>query len=278
MKTRPACEAYRFYPGDSEVLREMVAGFLREASMPAAPRRCRVVVAPHAGYVYSGVTAGRAYARLRGARPERIVLMGVSHQYRFSDLSIYSGDAFESPLGLVPLDRLFIEELLHGAESDLSPEGDHPHLREHTLEVQIPFVQTLFPGIPIVPILFGSAAGLRYEHIGCRIASLLGPDDLVVASTDLSHFLSEEEANAIDRRSIDAVLVGDVHELIQGLRDGSLSMCGGAAVVAALACATALGATRRSLLDYRTSAAVSQDYGRVVGYAAIAFEQDKEAS
>ncbi len=174
----------------------------------------------------------------------------------------------------MPLDTAFLNNLAAEFPSELPQAHDY----EHTLEVHIPFLQEALKQTLVAPVMFGTRAGDFHVEFGRRLADMLNPGDIVVASTDLSHFLSEKEANALDRHTIEVVLSGDIDRLIRELRNEICSMCGGAAVVAALACADAQDANTRILLDYRTSAQVSGDYGRVVGYAAIAIEQDKEHS
>jgi AmmeMemoRadiSam system protein B len=125
---------------------------------------------------------------------------------------------------------------------------------------------------PVVPVLFGNVAGEEHVEFGKALANLMEPGDLLIASTDLSHFLTEEMANKIDHKSIQAILSKNPRNLIGGLADDTCSMCGGPAVVAAMACATACGADDWKLLDYSTSAKASGDTSRVVGYAAVSME------
>ena len=273
MKVRPAYVADRFYPGDPDELRTMVDGYIEDAVVENDANTISCMVVPHAGYIFSGATAGYGYKRIQNARPSRVVLMGVSHSYRFEGISLYDGAAFDTPLGKLMLDLAFSERL-----ADIFPiEGARPHDHEHTLETQLPFLLRALGAVPIVPILFGVTAGSQHVEFGQRLAELLSPGDIVIASTDLSHFLDEETANKIDGKSIETILAGDEDALIQNLRDETCSMCGAAAVVAALSCANARNASKRKLLDYRTSAPVSGDYDRVVGYAAISMEYDQSA-
>ena len=274
MNTRPAYVAGQFYPDDPHELRRVVARYIDNAALQATAPLPKVMIAPHAGYIFSGPTAGYAYARIRNASPGRVVLLGVSHHRRFDGISFFNGHAFQSPLGDMPLDTAFLNKMAAEFPSEL-PQA---HEYEHTLEVHIPFIQEGMNNTLVAPLLFGARAGDFHVEFGRRLADILNPDDIVIASTDLSHFLSEKEANAVDRHTIEIILSGDIDRLIRELRNETCSMCGGAAVVAALACAAAQDANTRILLDYRTSAQVSGDYGRVVGYAAIAIEQDKERS
>ncbi|NUM54019.1 MAG: AmmeMemoRadiSam system protein B [Candidatus Hydrogenedentes bacterium] len=268
MIRRPAV-AGQFYPGEPDDLRDTVDSYLDAADVDPAPERVVTIVSPHAGYIYSGPTAGHAFARVRGKKPRRVVLIGCSHRYAIDSASVFASGEFMTPIGAFPVDEAFARALA-GTIDSVSIE---PHLPEHSLEVQLPFLARAIGLVPIVPVLFGSQAGPWHANAGEAIARMLDPDDLVVASTDLSHYLNEASANAIDRRSINAVLTKDWKAYAQGIRDRSCAMCGAAAVTAAMACAAALDAREWKLLDYRTSSAASGDYDRVVGYAAISMER-----
>jgi hypothetical protein len=248
----------------------MVAGYMDDSRVEPAPERVAAIVAPHAGYIYSGPTAGYVYARIRGKKPKRVILVGCSHRYPIRRASVYEKGAFETPLATFPVDEAFASTLAQ----ELDSRSDDPHLLEHSLEVQLPFLHVSVGEVPIVPILFGAHAEAWHVDVGERLAAMVDSSDLVIASTDLSHYLSEEEANRIDKHTIETVLTKDTATLGDGLRRGTCSMCGGAAVKMAMGFASACGATQWSLLDYRTSGAVSRDYDRVVGYGAISMERE----
>ena len=265
---RPAV-AGQFYPDDPYTLEKTVDSFLDTAQVQPAPGRVVTIVSPHAGYIYSGPTAGHAFARVRGKHPKRVVLLGCSHRYAIDTASVFTVGEFDTPLGPFPIDETFAKALAAALES-VSVE---PHLMEHSLEVQLPFLARAVGFVPIVPVLFGSPAGHWHARIGGVLARMLDDGDLVVTSTDLSHYLNESSANAIDHRSIDTVLTKDWRAYAQGIHEKSCSMCGAAAVTAAMTFARARHADDWKLLDYRTSAAASGDHSRVVGYAAISMER-----
>jgi len=269
MGTRKPAVAGQFYPGHEEDLARMVQQYIDETGLAPAPERVAAVVAPHAGYVYSGRTAAFAFARIRGAKPKRVILLGCSHRYPLATASVFDTGSFESPLGVFPVDEHFAKGLAQEWES----ESILPHQQEHALEVQLPFLWAALGETPIVPVLFGGPATLWHEEAGKRLAALADAGDIVVASTDLSHYLADSAAHQIDKRTLDAVLNKNCAAFCDGLVGGSYSMCGGAAVVAAMAFAKARGAEAWSLLDYQTSGATSGDLDRVVGYAAISMER-----
>ena len=269
MASRRPVVAGQFYPASPKKLREMVAGYIDDSGVEPAPERVAAIVAPHAGYIYSGATAGYAYARIRGKKPKRVILAGSSHRSPISTASVHTRGVFDTLLGSFPIDEAFVDELARATESP----GPEPHLLEHALEVQLPFLHATIGEVPIVPILFGANPNKWHAAVGAKLAEMVDDTDLLVASTDLSHYLNEETANQLDKHTIEIFLSKDTDALAAGLRDGTCSLCGGAAVHVAMTFAAAVGATNWSVLDYRTSGAVSGDYDRVVGYAAASMER-----
>ncbi len=268
--TRKPAVAGQFYPGKAKELRETVQEYIGASGVEPAPDRVVAVVAPHAGYIYSGPTAGFAYARVKGKKPKRVIVMGSSHRYHFEMASTYDRGAFETPLGDVPIDGTFAKALIEKVGSG----PVDPHMLEHSLEVQLPFLIVAIGEVPIVPILFGSHSTAWHAQFAETLAGMADESDLVVASTDLSHYMTEEEANEIDKASVDAVLAQDWAAFADGIASGRCSMCGATAVATTMAYALARGAKAWSLLDYSTSGNTSGDYDRVVGYAAISMERD----
>lgn len=274
MHIRKAQVAGMFYEDRPDALRSMIHGFIHNASTPANPGNVCALILPHAGYIYSGNTAAHGYKRVMGGTPRRVIIMGVSHRHRFPGIALCEEHFYETPLGLCPIDKDFSDGLRKVAASSWS----FAHDQEHTIETQIPFVQFIFGNVPIVPLLFGDCAGKTHVDFGERLAHMIDRQDLVIASTDMSHFFTEETANSIDDHTIKQVLSGNIPILIEELLDESCSMCGAAAVVAALACAQARDASVRKLLHYETSAAFSGNTQRVVGYAAFSLEYAEDAA
>ncbi|GMU91863.1 MAG: MEMO1 family protein [Candidatus Hydrogenedentota bacterium] len=268
MVRKPAVAGH-FYPREPESLRRVVLQHIETASVAAAPDKVETVVSPHAGYMYSGPTAGHAYARVRGKQPNRVVLLGCSHHYLIETASVFTRGSFETPLGTFPIDEAFAQRLADTTGSY----SIEPHMAEHSLEVQLPFIAASIGIVPIVPVLFGGAAGEWHARVGEELARMTDEGDLVVVSTDLSHYLDEAHANEIDRRSIDTVLKKDWRAFAAGIRHHTCSMCGASAVIAAMTYAAARGASEWKVLDYRTSGATSGDFDRVVGYAALSMER-----
>jgi AmmeMemoRadiSam system protein B len=258
-----------FYPADPRHLARDIEGYLAEVAVDAAPERVSCVVCPHAGYLYSGLSAAHSYARIRGMRPARVVLLGCSHRMLFDGPAICDEGGFDTPLGALSIDETFAKRLVKRF-------GRGPveaHIPEHSLEVQLPFIRVALGDVPIVPVLFGAECGPWHAEFGRELAGMLDEGDLVIASTDLSHYLTEEEANEIDQATLAGVLRQDCAVMPEAFKARRYAMCGAPAVLAAMACAQARNAHDWHLLDYRTSFAVTGDRSRVVGYGAISMER-----
>jgi len=252
---RPAA-AGTFYPGERRPLLETVDALLADARPSVLPAAPVGIVAPHAGYAYSGPVAATAYVLLRELEIARVALFGPAHFVALRGTAAPNADAWRTPLGDVPVDAELREvALAHGAAAD-----DFPHGPEHSLEVQLPFLQrTLVGNFSVLPVVVGLSGP---EEVAELIAALL-PLAFVVVSTDLSHYLDDATAKWRDRRTADAVLARDPGAI------GPEDACGSSALRGVVELA------RRedleiSLLDLRTSADTAGDPWRVVGYGAFA--------
>lgn len=276
---RPPAVAGQFYPDDPEALQRVVRAFLAQAgdAVPEAPAPLALLV-PHAGYPYSGAVAARAYALTIGHTYEAIVILGANHA--LPDLGVgalYPSGAFATPLGEVPVAR-DLAEAIASAVPDLATDPAL-HWREHSIEVQLPFLQVALPGVPIVPIIVGDVTWSQAQELGRALARVLdGKEVLVVATSDLSHYPSYEEACQVDGRTVEAIarLDGrevwqtDASQMEQGLPGLACTLCGRGAILTALATAQAVGAEEACLLLYANSGdALFGTWDQVVGYAAF---------
>lgn len=260
MRVRPTAVAGRFYPDDPAELRGSVEGFLDFAPAWTGPPP-RALVAPHAGYVYSGMVAAHAFAAVRGplgAGFERVVLLGPSHYVHFGGLALPKVEAFATPLGEIPLDPDARREL-EGLDTVLP--ADAPHAREHSLEVELPFLQVALGDFRLVALAAGDESP---ERVAAVIDRLAGERTLVVVSTDLSHFLPCEEARARDERTSRAI------ESLAWEEIGRDDACGRVPLRGLLAWARARSLACRRL-DLKNSADTIGPPDRVVGYGAYAF-------
>jgi MEMO1 family protein len=256
---RPPAVAGLFYPADAADLTRTVSDMLARVPAPtgAVPK---AVIAPHAGYVYSGPIAAHAYALLAPARGtiERVVLLGPTHRVAVRGIAIPDVRAFSTPLGDVELDRPAIEAIRGMPQIVVS---DEAHALEHSLEVHLPFLQSVLGSFKLAPLAVGYAQPSEVAEV---IEGLWGgPETLIVVSSDLSHYLGYAEANAIDRETCDAVLALKT--------DIDHEQACGATPVAGLALAARHKKLRPELLDRRNSGDTAGDKRRVVGYASFAF-------
>ncbi len=260
---RPPAVAGAFYPASPDTVRKDIRAYL-DAATPPTLTRVRAVVAPHAGYMYSGAVAGFSYKALAAqpTPPKRVYLLGPSHRSFFMGVALSEYTAFKTPLGDYPLDTAQIERL--AAFSSLFTRDSEPHAPEHCLEVQIPFLQTVYPATPLIPMLFGD---VNPHTVGQLLSEVLEPDDLIVVSSDLSHYHGNDVAHQLDHQFLDALIAGDEAGVLSG------EACGKAPAAALMVVARAHG-WQPHLLDYRTSGDVTGDFSRgVVGYGAVAYTE-----
>ncbi|MDG6258095.1 MAG: AmmeMemoRadiSam system protein B [Methanomicrobiaceae archaeon] len=260
MKRRPRV-AGMFYPADPASLREMVAGFF--ARVDNGGDNALGVVSPHAGYVYSGQIAAYAYSSFGSDFDGTFVIVGPSHS-GYSTCA--SAIPWETPLGTAPVDDEFIRYL------DLTID-EFSHRDEHSIEVQIPFIQYRFPVAKIAPILMGEQSLASALHLAEKItaaAEKTGIPVRIVASSDFSHYIPDETAKRQDLYAIEALETLDVEEFFRRIWEEGVSACGYGPIASMVTACRAAGARNGRLVRYGTSAEVSGDYSQVVGYAAIA--------
>ena len=267
---RPAAVAGSWYPGSADRLAREVDGYIARAE--AAERDAPIaIVAPHAGLKYSGPVAAFAYRAVRHGAYDAAVLVGPSHFVGFSGVSIWPRGAWQTPFGAVQV----AEELARGIAAESGEIIEHPlaHGREHSLEMQLPFLAYLLPGVPIVPLVMGyqdrETAFALGDALAAAIANRTPPGRvLLVASSDLSHFENASTAQAMDGVVLREVERLDPEGLMQTLEREPHHACGGGPIVAVLHAARRLGAARARVLKYGDSGDVSGDKSSVVGYMA----------
>ncbi|MBI3667300.1 MAG: AmmeMemoRadiSam system protein B [Acidobacteria bacterium] len=264
---RRAAWADQFYPSRPVLLRHELEKLLK-ADSPEKITQPIGCVSPHAAYMYSGMIAGAVYARIE--IPRKCIVLCPNHTGRGSPLAIMSEGEWQMPLGNVPIDSILARELQK--KCHLLFEDARAHEDEHSLEVQLPFLQKLQPKLEFVPIAVGTEAYDALELLGQAMADVIQAQRervLIVASSDMNHFESDERTRLKDRRAIDQVLALDPRSLYDTVRHEHITMCGYCPTVAMLHAARRLGATQAELVRYGTSADVSGDSSRVVGYAGI---------
>jgi AmmeMemoRadiSam system protein B len=267
---RRAAVAGSWYPDDPARLTKDIDAYLASVDTPPDGRP-RAIVVPHAGLMYSGPVAAFAYHAARSGRPDAVVLVGPSHFVPFAGVSIWPTGAWETPLGRLDID----EDLADGirAGSDVIVELEAAHGREHSLEMQLPFLAHLLPGVPIVPMVMGYQTRATSFALGQALAGAVqasGKDVLLVASSDLSHYEDANVAAALDGVVTKAVAAMDPAGLMSALEREPRHACGGGPLVSVLDAAARLGASAARVLRYADSGDVSGDKSAVVGYMAAA--------
>ncbi len=261
--------AGQFYPGNPQELAALVEQYTKERKTQEK-LKVRACLVPHAGYMYSGAVVGAVFARI--LLPAKILLLGVRHYPRGEALAIVSGGAWRTPLGDVPVAASLAARLR--AACPALREDAVAHSREHSLEVELPFLQLLDPGFSFVPIAIGT---LRYDDLRetgeglARTVEESSEDILIVTSSDMNHYEDDETTRRKDRKAIDCLLNLDPKALFEVCRNDRISMCGLGPAIVMLTAMNHLGVTKAELVGYRTSADVSGNRQEVVGYAGMIF-------
>ncbi|MGA2205316.1 MAG: AmmeMemoRadiSam system protein B [Terracidiphilus sp.] len=275
-KVRPPAVAGAFYPADPKELSQMIDDMLAKATPPPVDGEILAAVAPHAGYPYSGPVAAWTYAALKGHKYSRVVVIAPSHYVGFDFTSVYDGDAYTTPLGQVPVDKEFARRLVKMSSTiQLSDKGhqatqDAP---EHSVEVELPWLQTVLGNFELVPIVMGDQSYESSRALGVALAKMLRDDHdtLVLASSDLSHYHTYGEAETIDHKTLHALEAYDYLSMSRNFDSRVWEACGGAPIVAAMIYAERMGANKAEVLRYANSGDVIGDRSRVVGYSADLF-------
>jgi MEMO1 family protein len=274
MNIRPAAVAGTWYPGTAGALTRDVDDYLTAAS--DGPRgTVTAIIAPHAGMMFSGPVAAYSYKATAREQFDVAVLVGPSHFVAFEGAALWPDGGFDSPLGVARIDEAAARALTESAVVKAMPSA---HQREHSLEMQLPFVRRLHPDLPIVPVLIGFQHRATIDALADALAHACdGRRALLVASTDLSHYFDAKTAASLDRRVSERVAAFDPDGLLDLFEQypeherGRYVACGGGAAIAVMKAARRLGAAHGRVLKYAHSGEVSGDYDGVVGYLAAAF-------
>jgi MEMO1 family protein len=265
-----------FYDGDKAALAGRIDSYLSAVKDLPALGDVRALICPHAGYVYSGPTAAYGYKLVQGKPYETVVIIGTSHQYALDGASIYLKGGFETPLGIAAVDEDLASVIAKASGFSYVPEA---HVKEHSVEVQVPFIQRALPDAKIVPVVLGYPTRRNVYALAEGLAKACGEKKvLIVASTDLSHYLPKAEANSIDSKTIALVKNASADTLITKCGRGENIMCGGGGVAAALIALKKSGQPQVEVLRYTDSSEATGDESGVVGYMAAAVTVGKPAA
>lgn len=275
--TRKPIVAGQFYDDDPERLSLQIESFLQKAGKTTLPPgEILALIAPHAGYDYSGQVAAHSYSLVQGKKYRAVIVIGPSHRYGFEGCSIYLKGAYQTPLGNVEVDEDLASELAEASGFGYVPRA---HQQEHSLEVQIPFIQKTLPQAKIVPVVMGYQSRKTITSLARALTRVLpGKNALVIASTDLSHFFPKQKANKTDFDTITLIQSFKTDILIRKLGRGENIMCGGGPVVTALLYSQDRGEAGIEILEYADSSDTGGPQSQVVGYLAAAIYLKNPAS
>lgn len=276
MVRQPAV-AGSFYPADKDVLKNQIDNFLDKAKVVPAKQDLKILIVPHAGYDYSGLVAAWGFKQIKKDY-KTAILLGSSHSSYFSKAAVWNEGSWQTPLGFVDIDKSFADKLI--SENKKIQSNLNGHLNEHSLEVEVPFIQQVLPGAKIVPILLGQSDDSVLQILADVLAKNFNQETLLVVSSDLSHYPPYEVANKVDKETIDAILSADVDEFGRVIKKNldqsgtDTCACGADAVKVAMLMAKKLKANEIKLLKYANSGDTGGDKSRVVGYAAVGFYEN----
>lgn len=274
-KVRRARWSGQFYDGSPKVLKDTVKGFLEKVDQEKLPGTLIALISPHAGYVYSGQVAAYAYRQLEGENFDTVILLGPSHHVPVRGASVYAEGWWKTPLGKVKVDSELAKKII--SKHQLFHFDEKAHKDEHSLEVQLPFLQSILKDFKIVPIVVNDSSEEFCQLLADAIVNSKSKKRiLIVASTDMSHFHPYGRACLIDGVAIRDLENFDADNLRKHVISGKTELCGGAAVFTTLVVAKAYGANKIKLLRYANSGDVTGDKRRVVGYGAFAIMSLKE--
>ena len=277
---RSPAVAGAFYPGAKKELETQIEGFFRNVPEAKEDKKLRILIAPHAGYDYSGQVAAFGFKQIKGQDYKKVVLLGGSHQAFFEGAVIDKSDVWETPLGQVAIDKDFAEKIVKACKGVSF--SSSAHRQEHSLEVEVPFLQKTLEKFEIVPILLSQVSDDLLERLADALVKHIDEDTLVVVSTDLSHYPSYDVANEVDNKVIEGILTGGERALVasisaqmkKGYPNLATCACGEKAIRVGMILAKKLGISDVRLLKYANSGDVSGDTSRVVGYASMGFYKE----
>ena len=265
---RKAVRAGQFYEKKAEILSQQIDQFLENAKkMPPPGEEIFALIAPHAGYVYSGQVAAYAYRLIQGKDYESVIIIAPSHYHGFKGCSIYPQGGYETPLGTAEIDKPLAAEISKASGFKYIPKA---HQMEHSVEVQIPFIQKTLPQAKIVPIVMGYPTKKTITRLADALIEVLpGKKVMIIVSTDMSHFFPKKKANDTDSKTISLIQSFETSALIKMLEKGENIMCGGGPVVSSLLYARERGEAKVEILHYADSSQLGGE-SQVVGYLAAA--------
>jgi AmmeMemoRadiSam system protein B len=270
MSSREAYVAGHFYPNTAPEIERMIRSF--DIKPPAQKEPAIACILPHAGWTYSGAVAAKTLGEIHIR--SRVIIIAPKHTGDGPPISLMAEGEWRTPLGTIPIDERLARLILKN--SDLYEDDDTAHTHEHAIEVELPLLMKFGPhDIAFVPIVLASGEDFVYKELSRALAVAIKDFKVpvtLIASSDMTHYEPQPQANAHDQTAIEAMLALDDEELLERVNASSISMCGALPAAVVIRTAKALGATRARLVDYRTSGDVTQDFTSVVGYAGLTIQ------
>jgi len=260
--------AGQFYPARIDGLKKEVRRCMDETMKK---RDVKGIVSPHAGYVYSGEVAGAVFSRIK--IPDIFIILGPNHTGLGKPFALWKEGKWKTPLGSTEIDKELAEAILNG--SSLIEADYQAHLREHSLEVQLPFIQYLSDSVKIVPLVLGLGTLPQLQKVSQAIVKAIQGSKkkvIIIASSDMSHYLPQEEAERLDKIALEPLLKLEAKKFFDTVVNNNISMCGYLPATVMIMACKALGSQKGDLIKYNTSGDVSGDYFQVVGYAGVIVE------
>ncbi len=258
-----------FYPSDAESLKRTINSLLESAPLEKIPGEIVALIVPHAGYQYSGGVAAYAYRQIYDKNFDCVIIIGPSHRAYIDGISIGEEDYYNTPLGLVPLNGDIALELNKAGKKIFF--DSTAHAQEHSVEVQVPFLQATLKDFKIVPIVMGNPTWSNVEELAKALVEVVKEKSiLIIASSDFSHYYPYDQAVKMDKIALENIEKMDAKALYQALEEGRCELCGAGPVLAVLEAAKKLGADKIKVLKYANSGDITGDKSGVVGYASIA--------
>ena len=270
--------AGKFYSADPQELSGLIETFLNESAVTPSPENIPLVISPHAGYMYSGMVAANSFKAVSKSQYKTIVVIGPSHFVRFDGVSVWDKGGFKTPLGTIPIDEEFAQKLMAFNERfHFDPAG---FSREHSVEVELPFLQKVFKDFKIVPIVMGSPSLEDCKNLAAGLNQTIGDrkDVLIVISSDMSHYHPDDFARLMDQSTLEAIKAMNPEFLWNQCLLRKMELCGFQPVTTALYYAQLRGLTDVEILKYGNSGDVTGDKSTVVGYGSVVFRKGKAST
>jgi len=261
---RKAAVAGLFYPSDKEKLISEIQLLLSSAESTEKISGIIGIISPHAGYIYSGKTAAYAFNLLRGKKIKNVIIISPSHREYFPGSCVFSGSSYETPLGIVEVNKNLAEKLVEGSKTLFT--GIKGHREEHAIEVQIPFLQNILSDFKIVPVVMGDQSKLFVDELAKGLIKILDEETVIVASSDLSHYHSKKKADELDSIVESSIRDFDYENLQKYLDTGICEACGGGPIIAMMKAAALKNKQNSLILNRSDSGDTTGDFNEVVGY------------